>query len=85
MLIHLNISSLQAQFDELNGFLLQLPYFPSMIFLSETRINVAQTVNVNIPGYPFAHNPSPTKAGGIGTYISTALNFKINDDFRLQV
>ena len=82
-LIH--ISSLQAHFDELNDLLLQLPYSPCIIFSSETRINVALTINVNTLGYTFVHNPSPTKAGGVGAYISTTLNFKINDDFCLQV
>ena len=56
-----------------------------ILFLSETRINVAPTINVNIPGYTFFHNPSPTKPGGVGAYISTAQNFEINDDFRVQV
>ena len=76
---------LQAHFDELNNLLVQLPYFSSIIFLSETCINVARTININIPCYTFVRNPSPTKADGVGAYISTALNVKINDDFCLQV
>ena len=76
---------IQAHFDELNDLLVQLRYSSSIIFLSETCINVARTVNINIPGYTFVHNPSPTKAGGVGAYISTALNVKMNDDFCLQV
>ena len=76
---------MQAHFEELNDLVLQLPYFPSIIFLSETRVNVAPTINVNIPGYTFVHNPFPSKAGGAGAYISTALNFKINNDFHLQM
>ena len=52
-LFYLNISSLQAHFDELNDLLLQLAYSLSIIILSETRINVAPTINVNIRGYTF--------------------------------
>ena len=51
----------------------KLPYSPSIILLSETRINVAPTINVTIPGYIFVHNPSPNKAGGVGAYISSYL------------
>ena len=33
----------------------------------------------------FVYDSSPTKAGGVGAYIYTALNFKINNDFHLHV
>ena len=84
-LFHLNISSLQAHFDKLNDLFLQLPYSSSINVLSDTWINIAPTINVIPAGYTFVYNPSPTKAGGVGAYISTALNFKINNDFHLQV
>ena len=37
---HLNICSQQAHFDESNELILKLPILPSIIFFSETRINM---------------------------------------------
>ena len=49
--IHRNIASLQAQFDELIEFLSNFSTPPTIIFLSETRINVTPSTNINIPNY----------------------------------
>ena len=73
--IHLNISSVQAHFDELKELLPKVPIPLSIIMLSETRINLIPSINLKIPGYRFIHTPSPTKAGGVGAYISENLNF----------
>lgn len=85
LIIHLNISSLQAHFDELHEFLHQLPSLPSIIFLSETRINLNPTINIEIPGYVFVHLPSPTKAGGVGAYLSKAIKFSKKDNLQLHL
>ena len=84
-LLHLNISSLQAHFDELNEFLLDLPNSPAIIFVSETRINIAPQISNVLPGCTFIHHPSPTRAGGIGAYIKSSLIFSIKDNFSLNV
>ena len=83
MFAHLNISPLQAHFDELNVFLYKFSTHPSIIFLSETRINVNPLFNISIPGYTFLYTPSPTKAGGVGAYISNNLKFSVSELLRL--
>ena len=79
LVIHLNISSLLAHFDELNKFLLNFSSPLSITFISETRINVEPLININLPGYTFFHVPSTTKAGGVAAYFSN--NFKITSDY----
>ena len=85
LFFHLNISSLQAHFDDLFDFLSQLDQPPSIVFISETRINIEPSTNITIPGYIFIHCPSPTKAGGFGAYISDHLNFTVNETLNLGV
>ena len=85
LIIHLNISSLQAHFDELNDFLTRFSNPPSIILLSETRINVNPCININIPGYTFVHLPSPAKAGGVGAYLLTNLIYTEIESLHLQV
>ena len=55
-ILHLNISSLQAHFDELNEFLLNFSNIPAIIFLSETRINIAPQISDVQLGYTFIHH-----------------------------
>ena len=85
LIIHLSISSLPAHFDEFNEFLLNFSNPPSIIFISETRINVEPLINVNLPGYTFLHLPSNTKAGGVGAYFLNNLNFHNKDSLGLSV
>ena len=58
---------------------------PSIIFLTETRIYSNPTINVNIPGYTFLHKPTPTKAGGVGAYVSNNLKFSENETLSLDI
>ena len=82
--LDLNISSLQYHFEELNELLCNFSNLV-LIFLSETRININPLDNIDIPGYTFIHYPSPTRAGGVGAYISNILNFTINENLSLSV
>ena len=75
--LHLNISSLQYHFEELNELLCNFFNPPVIIFLSEIRINIHPLINIDIPG--------PTRAGGVGVYISNILNFTINENLSLNV
>ena len=70
-ILHLNICSLQAYFDELLDFLQEFSSLPSLIFVSETRINNNPMINIDIHIYFFVHFLSPAKAGGVGAYLST--------------
>ena len=64
--VHLNISSLQARFDELIEFLNRFSTPPSIILPSETRINVNPLINVSIPSY---------SSGGVGAYVSIKIKY----------
>ena len=85
LIIHLNICSLQAHFDDFNLFLHKFSHPLSIIFLSEIRININPIININIPGYLFVHFPSPTKAGGVSAYVAKNLKFSENEHYRLHV
>ena len=85
LILHFNICSLQAYFDELFDFLKEFSSLPSIIFISENRINNNPMINIDIPGYYFVHFPFPTKAGGVGAYLSTSLKFTLKDNLYLNV
>ena len=59
--IYINISSLQSHFDELYDLLLELTHPPSIILISEIRINKEPLININLPGFTFLHSPSPSE------------------------
>ena len=73
LVVHLNISSLHAHFDELIEFLDCFLNLPSILLLSKTRIKTKPFVNVNISCYSFVHSPSTTNADGIGMHFSKKL------------
>ena len=58
---------------------------PSIIFISETRINVEPLINVTLPGYTFFHLSSNTRAGGVGAYFLNNLNVHNKDNLGLDV
>ena len=84
-ILHFNTCSLQAHFDELLDFLQDLSSLPSIILISETRINNNPVINIDISGYYFVHFPSSTKAGGVGAYLSTSLKFTLKDNLQFNV
>ena len=69
----------------LNEFLSKFSHPPSIIFLTETRIYSNPTINVNIPGYTILHKPTPTKASGVGAYVSNNLKFSENETLNLDI
>ena len=83
--IHLNISSLQSHFDKLYDLLLELTHPPSIIFISETRINKKPLITISLPGYIFLYSPSPSVVGGVGAYFSNQLTFATNNFFQFHV
>ena len=78
LVVYLNIFSLQAHFDELIEYIHCFSNFPSILFLSETRIKANPFISVNTLGYSFVHSPSPTNAVGVGACFSKNLNFTQN-------
>ena len=76
-LLHLNIRSLQKNYDKLCELIDQLPTKPHLIGLSETKIKHEPLLDISLPNYNFIHAASPTNAAGVGLYISDSLNYEI--------
>ena len=77
-LLHLNIRSLQKNYDKLSKLIDQLPTRPHLIGLSETKIKHQPLLDISLPNYYFIHAASPTNAGGVGLYIFDSLNYKLS-------
>ena len=74
--MHLNIRSINKNYENLIEFLTNVPLRPHIISLTETKIKDKPLVNITIPGYTFLHANSVSKAGGVGVYVSDLLQFK---------
>ena len=85
ILIHLNITSLNKHYDDLNELLLTLPFSRKVICLSEVRLENELSQNLNMHGYKFIHKPSSTIVGGVGMYISSNCSFKIIHKYNLNI
>ena len=83
--IHLNISYLPLQIDELNCFLSFLRVKFDIISISEYRIRKSNTLitNIEIPGYNIEQTPSESQAGGCLLYISDKIPYKSRNDLKL--
>ena len=81
-LIHLNISSLPANFNKLNNLLADLEVVPDVIALTETKIT--ETTNNDfsptIHNYSFINICSKTHSGGVGMFIRDTLNYSLRKD-----
>ena len=73
-IIHINIVSLQKNFDAFTNFLNRFPRTVSVICLSETLLNDRKINYNSLPGYRLFYNNSVTKAGGSAIYASDCLN-----------
>ena len=76
-MLHVNIRSLNKNFDDLNHNLLHsFSYSPDIICLSETKLKGLPLTNIHLSGYqPILHANSSTNAGGIGIYITEKFTF----------
>ena len=59
----------------LNDFTLTVKETPEIIAISETKLQDENTYKISIPGYVFLNTNSPTRAEGVGLYISKELTF----------
>ena len=80
--LHCNIRSLNANFDNFNHLLSELNYNFSVIGLTETKFKVSSqpTFNNNINGYRFHSQPSLSNAGGVAFYVQENLSTCLRDD-----
>ena len=82
---HINIVSLCKNVDKLEEFLRKFPKKPDIICLSKTRTNQRNVVYVNLLGYCYYSNNSPTKAGGSGVYVINSLKCTENLNLRMKL
>ena len=68
--LHVNIRSLQKNYDELYQLVSEQPLKPLIICITETKLKGIPDVNISLPGYVFIHENSSTNAGRVGIYIS---------------
>ena len=80
--LHCNIRSLSANHNKLSILLSELGCSFSLIALSETRIKHGENfvTNVDIHGYTFVSQPSPSNAGGVGLFLNNGFNYTIRND-----
>ena len=80
--LHSNIRSLSANFDNFTQMLSELKHTFSVIGLTETKFKVSKEPlnNHSIPGYTFVSQPSLSNAGGTGFFISDKLSYTIRND-----
>ena len=87
-MIHLNIVSLSLNFDKVKTLLYALDTQPSVIALSESRIhkNNVDSTDIDLPGYKFLYDPSPTNgtAGGAALYVKESLSPVLRNDLRIS-
>ena len=76
-MLHVNIRSLNKNFDDLNHDLLHFFFYsPDIICLSETKLKGLPLTNIHLSGYQFIlHANSSTYAGGVGIYITDKFTF----------
>ena len=81
-ILHCNIRSLAANYDQLITIISELNHQFSIIGLSETKykLDQANILNTEIPGYTFLSQPSISNAGGVGFFIQNTLNFIKRDE-----
>ena len=77
VLLHLNICSLQKNFDLLYEFLTTLNFSPDIVCLTETRIKFQPLISVEIPNYSFVHVDSESAAGGVAIYVSDRFQYEL--------
>lgn len=81
---HVNIRSIQKNFDDLHHFLATLQLQVSLLCLSETRLKSDPISNISLKGYTFIHSPTRTNAGGVGLYIRDGISFRYTNQYIIE-
>ena len=85
-ILHLNISSISSQINDLKIFLNLLNTTFEIICISESRFSqkLPQATNIQLPGYNIEHTPTLSAAGGPLMYISENLSHKPRNDLQIS-
>ena len=82
-MLHVNIRSLNKNFEKLEDLLTQISNLPDIIAISKTKLN--NKLNFGLHGYNFIQNNSKTKAGGVGMFIKENINYNLSKFPQLNV
>ena len=82
---HMNVSSLNAHFDELSSMLSLLNFDFSIVGLTEIRLikDCNVTLPIELEGYSYEHTPTEASCGGALLCISKKFNYKPRNDLLL--
>ena len=80
-IFHCNTRSLKKKLTLLNDILTICKEMPSIIAISETKLNENNINNISIPGYQFISKHSPTNAGSVGIYVKNNIQIIKRQDF----
>ena len=83
-IIHLNIRSLNKNFDKLYDFLVCLLFTLDVLCLSESRIKKQLLVNINLSGYSFVNVDPVGNAGGVVMYVRNDLKITQEQNIHLH-
>ena len=86
-LLHSNIGSLSGNFEDFTTMLAEL-YFPfSVIGLSESKIKFGEQtlINIDLPGYTFVSQNTPSNAGVWGSMLEMILPSLCYPSFHVQL
>ena len=80
--LHMNISSICRNFDDLQTLLAKINVKFNVIGLTETRLNKSsiRNTNIDLSGYSFEHTPTEANCGGALLYIDNNINYIVRDD-----
>ena len=84
ILMHLNIGSLQKNYDDLNGFIALLYFQPDVICLSESRIT-KPLKSIQLQGHNVINAKPNKQIDGTATYVCSKPKFSQIDAFGVTV
>ena len=84
ILLHFNVRSLPKNKDKIEEMISDSNRLPHAIAIFETKLKEESTINVNLPGYRFFRNNSPTPAGGVRLYLKEPLQYRVRTDLLLE-
>ena len=84
-ILMINSRSLNKNFIKLETLITQLNFTPTIIFVSETWIQPNKPLLYTLKGYSFHHSCGNNKSAGAGFFIKHNLNFKIINNYNLNV
>ena len=86
--LHINCRSLRKHCDDISDLNALLSNQIGLSFIGITETKIKQNKNpgkLDLDGYSFVHNDSPTNNGGVGLYIKNDFTFSINKEYEFNL